>query len=49
MPSPRDPHAQALAAWEPEPVAIGYGDDAVGRGPLPSRIARLIGRALRDA
>lgn len=45
----RDPYTKDLYAWEAEPVAIGYGDDVAGRGPLANRIARLVGRALRDA
>ncbi|WP_428429494.1 hypothetical protein [Pararhizobium sp.] len=45
----RDPLTKDLFAWQPPPVAIGYGDDVTGRGNLDSRIARLVGRALRDA
>lgn len=47
--SGRDPHVRDLSAWETEPVTIGYGDDAAGRGPIANRIARLIARAMRDA
>lgn len=49
MPLLRDPHARDLSAYDPEPVTIGYGDDVAGRGALGNQIARLIGRALRDA
>lgn len=49
MPLLRDRHRRDLTAWEAEPVTIGYGDDVAGRGSLSNRIARLIGRALRDA
>lgn len=35
--------------WEPPQVAVGYGAEVAGRGPLENRIARLIGQALRDA
>ncbi len=38
-----------LFAWEPPQVAVGYSDDVAGRGDLPNKIARLVGRALRDA
>ncbi|GJD97754.1 hypothetical protein [Methylobacterium iners] len=49
MPLLRDPHVRDLTAWEAEPVTIGYGDDVAGRGSLSNQIARLVGRALRDA
>lgn len=49
MPLLRDPHVRDLSAWGAEPVTIGYGDDVTGRGSLGNRIARLIGRAMRDA
>lgn len=45
----RAPSLTPLLDWEPSPAAIGYGDDVVGRGALDNQIARLIGRALRDA
>jgi hypothetical protein len=45
----RDPLTKDLFTWEPPQVAISYGDDVTGRGSLDSRIARLVGRALRDA
>ena len=35
--------------WEPPHVAVAYGAEVAGRGPLENRIARLIGQALRDA
>ena len=49
MTARRDPYTKDLYAWEGEPVAVGYGDDVTGRGPLGNRISRLVGRALRDA
>lgn len=45
----RDPLTKDLFAWEPPRVAVGYGAEVTGRGPLDNRIARLIGQALRDA
>ncbi|MGY9050007.1 hypothetical protein P775_11185 [Puniceibacterium antarcticum] len=45
----RDPLTKDLFAWEPPKVAVGYGSDVAGRGPLDNRIARLVARALRDA
>lgn len=45
----RDQHTGDLFAWEPPKVAVGYAPDVAGRGRLDNRIARLIGRALRDA
>lgn len=49
MPRSRDPLTKDLFAWEPPRVAVGYGAEVTGRGPLDNRIARLIGQALRDA
>lgn len=49
MASRRDPYTKDLYAWEADQVAVGYADDGTGRGPLANRIARLVGRALRDA
>ncbi len=49
MPPRRDPYTKDLYAWEGETVAVGYGDDVIGRGPLANRIARLVSTALRDA
>lgn len=45
----RDPLTKDLFAWEPPKVAVGYGPEVTGRGPLDNRIARIIGQALRDA
>lgn len=45
----RDSLTADLFAWEPPQVAAGYSDDVAGRGTLDSRIARLVGRALRGA
>ena len=45
----RDPSVPLLKTWETEPVAIGYGEDVAGRGPLGNRIARVVSQALRDA
>ena len=45
----RDPLTKDLFEWEPPQVAIGYGPEVTGRGRLDSKIARLIGQALRDA
>jgi len=45
----RDPLTKDLFTWEPPKVAVGYGAEVTGRGPLDNRIARLIGQALRDA
>lgn len=45
----RDPLTRDLFSWEPPKVAVGYGPEVTGRGPLDNRIARLIGQALRDA
>lgn len=45
----RDPLTKDLFDWQPPKVAVGYGPEVVGRGPLDNRIARLIGQALRDA
>ena len=45
----RDPLTKDLFSWEPPKVAVGYGSDVTGRGPLDSKIARLIGQSLRDA
>lgn len=45
----RDPHTLDLLDWEPPVVSVGYGADVAGRGPLDNRIARIVGRALRDA
>ena len=41
--------ALTKSSWEPPQVAVGYGAEVAGRGPLENRIARLIGQALRDA
>ena len=49
MSSRRDPLTKDLFSWQPPKVAVGYGADVVGRGALDNKIARLIGRALRDA
>lgn len=45
----RDPLTKDLFEWQPPKVAVGYGDEVIGRGRLDNRIARLIGQALRDA
>lgn len=45
----RDPLTRDLFDWQPPKVAVGYGAEVTGRGPLDNRIARLIGQALRDA
>jgi hypothetical protein len=45
----RDPLTKDLFAWEPPKVAVGYGPEVTGRGPLDNRIARIISQALRDA
>lgn len=45
----RDPLTKDLFDWQPPKVAVGYSDDVIGRGRLDSKIARLIGQALRDA
>jgi hypothetical protein len=45
----RDPLTKDLFEWQPPKVAVGYSDDVIGRGRLDSKIARLIGQALRDA
>lgn len=45
----RDPLTKDLFEWQPPKVAVGYGDEVTGRGRLDSRIARLIGQALREA
>lgn len=45
----RDPLTKDLFAWQPPKVAVGYGPEVTGRGPLDNRIARLIAQALRDA
>ena len=49
MPGRRDPYTKDLYAWEVEPVALGLSDEVAGHGPLQNRIARLVGRALREA
>lgn len=48
-PRRRDPAQGDLLSWSPPEVALGYGADVAGRGPLGNRIARLVSRALRDA
>lgn len=45
----RDPLTKDLFDWQPPPVAVGYSPEVTGRGRLDSRIARLVGQALRDA
>ena len=45
----RDPMTQDLFDWQPPTVAVGYSSDVIGRGRLDSKIARIIGQALRDA
>lgn len=45
----RDPLTKDLFDWQPPKVAVGYSPDVIGRGRLDSKIARLIGHALRDA
>ncbi|SLN38437.1 hypothetical protein AQS8620_01450 [Aquimixticola soesokkakensis] len=45
----RDPLTQDLFNWQPPKVAVGYSADVIGRGRLDSKIARIIGQALRDA
>ncbi len=45
----RDPLTRDLFDWQPPRVAVGYGVEVTGRGPLDARIARAIGQALRDA
>ncbi len=45
----RDTHTSDLFSWEPPQVAVGYSDDVAGRGALENKVARLVGRALRDA
>lgn len=45
----RDPVTKDLFSWQPPKVAVGYGPEVTGRGPLDNRIARLISQALRDA
>lgn len=45
----RDPLTKDLFQWQPPKLAVGYGEEVTGRGRLDSRIARLIGQALRDA
>lgn len=45
----RDPLTKDLFSWQPPKVAVGYGPEVTGRGPLDNRIARLISQALRDA
>ena len=45
----RDPLTKDLFEWTPPQVAIRYEEGVTGRGSLDSQIARLIGRALRDA
>lgn len=45
----RDTITADLFAWEPPTVAVGYAGDVAGKGPLDSKIARLLARALRDA
>lgn len=45
----RDPLTRDLFDWQPPRVAVGYGAEVTGRGPLDNRIARLIGQALREA
>jgi hypothetical protein len=38
-----------LFAWQPPQVAAACPEDVTGRGALGNRIARLVGRALREA
>lgn len=45
----RDPLTKDLFDWQPPKVAVGYSSDVIGRGALDSKIARIIGQALRDA
>lgn len=45
----RDPLTKDLFEWQPPTVAVGYSPEVTGRGRLDSRIARLVGQALRDA
>lgn len=45
----RDPLTKDLFDWQPPKVAVGYSRDVIGRGRLDSKIARIIGQALRDA
>lgn len=45
----RDALTGDLFSWQPPQVAVGYSAEVTGRGALDSRIARLIGHALRDA
>lgn len=44
----RDPLTEDLFDWEPK-VSIGYQPEVMGRGAMDNKIARLIGRAMRDA
>ncbi|WP_321362628.1 hypothetical protein [uncultured Celeribacter sp.] len=45
----RDPLTKDLFDYKPPKVAVGYSADVIGRGRLDSKIARIIGQALRDA
>ena len=45
----RDTMTADLFSWEPPQVAASYGEEVAGRGALDNRIARSIGRALKDA
>ncbi len=45
----RDPLTKDLFDWQPPRVSVGYSADVIGRGRLDSKIARVIGQALRDA
>ncbi|MEO0496299.1 MAG: hypothetical protein AAF141_02865 [Pseudomonadota bacterium] len=45
----RDTHTGDLFAWKPEPVSVGYDEEAVGRSTTSNKIARLLSRALREA
>ncbi|EAU40195.1 hypothetical protein FP2506_11582 [Fulvimarina pelagi HTCC2506] len=45
---PRDLHTRDLFA-DIESVAVGYDEVIVGKGPLSSKIARIVSRATQDA
>ena len=45
----RDPLTKDLFDWQPPRVSVGYSADVIGRGRIDSKIARVIGQALRDA
>lgn len=49
MPRPRDRSTLDLFEWEPPQVAVGFSPETLRGGSLTSKVARAIGKALRDS